>query len=31
MDLRPIIASLVVGALVGLVGFDILSATQVAL
>lgn len=31
MDLRPIIASLVVGALVGLVGFAVLSATQVAL
>ena len=31
MDLRPIIASLAVGALVGLVGFAILSDTQVAL
>jgi hypothetical protein len=31
MDLRPIIVSLAVGALVGLVGFAVLSATQVAL
>lgn len=31
MDLRPIIVSLAVGALVGLVGFAILSATQIAL
>ncbi len=31
MDLRSIIASLAVGALVGLVGFAVLSATQVAL
>ena len=31
MDLRPIIASLAVGALVGLVVFAVLSATQVAL